>query len=159
MASEGECAPTWRSRTTASLLAMTKHHTPNLRGKKRTVYALKGQPARSPGQSEAAPWVMWQIGGFRPERAKAYIIWCDRMDALPVSLRFCPFRAKAGDERQYPGRRFALPWAGRRLPFQGVPPTRCTMRACYFHFNWGALQPVLALNSYLLKDEYGVCSH
>ena len=36
-------------------------------------YALKGQPARSPGQSEAAPWVMITQQRFRPARAKAYI--------------------------------------------------------------------------------------
>ena len=36
--------------------------------------APKGQPARSPGQSEAAPWVMNTQQRFRPARAKAYII-------------------------------------------------------------------------------------
>ena len=33
-----------------------------------------GQPAHSPGQSEAAPWVMNPQQCFRPARAKAYII-------------------------------------------------------------------------------------
>ena len=36
--------------------------------------APQGQPARSPGQSEAAPWVMNTQQRFRPARAKAYII-------------------------------------------------------------------------------------
>ena len=42
------------------------------------------------------------------------------MDALPGSLRFCPFRAETRVRTIYPGRRFALPWATCRLPFQGV---------------------------------------
>ena len=36
--------------------------------------APEGQPAHSPGQSEAAPWVMNTQERFRPARAKAYII-------------------------------------------------------------------------------------
>ena len=34
----------------------------------------EGQRARSPGQSEAAPWVKITQQRFRPARAKAYII-------------------------------------------------------------------------------------
>ena len=34
----------------------------------------QGQPAHSPGQSEAAPWVINTQERFRPARAKAYII-------------------------------------------------------------------------------------
>ena len=33
--------------------------------------APKGQPARSPGQSEATPWVLSSLPSFRPARAKA----------------------------------------------------------------------------------------
>ena len=107
------------------------------------MYALKGQPARSPGQSEAAPWVREYRIALSPCKGKSIY---NRMDALPVFLRFCPFRAETGNERQHPGRRFALPWARRRLPFQGAPPTPCTTCACYFHFNWGSSQLVLTPN-------------
>ena len=60
------------------------------------------------------------------------------MDTLPGFLRFCPFRAETGDGRQYPGRRFALPWAKCRLPFQGVLQPPRTMRALLFRFLLGA---------------------
>ena len=47
--------------------------------------------------------------------------WQKKRRFLMPILNTLPFRAKAGDGRQYPGRRFALPWAMRRLPLRGVP--------------------------------------
>ena len=37
-----------------------------------------------------------------------------------LQLRFCPFRAFSLPMLTNPGCRFALPWAMRSLPFQGV---------------------------------------
>ena len=46
---------------------------------------------------------------------------CDEwMNSKHGFLRFFPCRAKASDGRQYPGCRFALPWATCSMPLRGV---------------------------------------
>ena len=48
---------------------------------------------------------------------------CSRIDGLPHDTwgyTLLPFQGEQWAERHYPGCRFALPWAMRRLPFQGV---------------------------------------
>ena len=56
---------------------------------------------------------------------------CLRIDGLPQATKgstLLPFQGERWDERHYPGRRFALPWAMCRLPFQGVfPRAMCSL--------------------------------
>ena len=84
-------------------------------------HALKGQPALSPGQSEVAPWVKSFVSGCALQGQKRNLL-CKIIHPVitPYSICFCPCRALAFYGFQYPGRRFALPWARRGLPFQGV---------------------------------------
>ena len=77
--------------------------------------------------------------------------WQKKRRFLMPILNTLPFRAETGDGRQYPGRRFALPWARCRLPFQGVLQPPRFMRALLFRFPLGLPQPILTPNSLLTR--------
>ena len=75
----------------------------------------QGRAKRRPGW-----WIQWAV--LSPCKGKSIYNRCNVWtNSKRWFLRFCPCRAKGGDGRQYPGRRFALPWAMRRLPLWGAP--------------------------------------
>ena len=87
--------------------------------------ALNGQPAHSPGQSEAAPWVScapWFTCSPCKGKSVTYndVTWGKQYDKSRGNTLLPLQGVESPVIPSYPGCRFALPWAMRRLPLQGV---------------------------------------